>query len=156
MLQINICFLYFYLEVYVSDIWNMHNFLPNNIVHGALRCLALLSGDLDDKVVPTLVPVLFPCLLTIVSSTQVCYTLSSFFDLWLDLLLAIFVRVFYVFLYDLLSVQVYDKHLRAKALSIVYSCTSMLGVMSGVYRVFLISLVFCCPGAWSLSIVLVL
>ncbi|GMN38872.1 hypothetical protein TIFTF001_008103 [Ficus carica] len=77
----------------------MHNFLPNNIVHGALRCLALLSGDLDDKVVPTLVPVLFPCLLTIVSSTQV-----------------------------------YDKHLRAKALSIVYSCTSMLGVMSGVYR----------------------
>ncbi|XP_024018243.1 importin-9 isoform X1 [Morus notabilis] len=69
-----------------------------NGVHGALRCLALLSGDLDDKVVPTLVPVLFPCLLTIVSSTQV-----------------------------------YDKYLRAKALSIVYSCTSMLGVMSGVY-----------------------
>ncbi|EXB44967.1 hypothetical protein L484_026556 [Morus notabilis] len=28
---------------------------------------------------------------------------------------------------------VYDKYLRAKALSIVYSCTSMLGVMSGVY-----------------------
>ncbi|PON44541.1 Coatomer beta subunit [Parasponia andersonii] len=70
-----------------------------NGVHGALRCLALLSEELDDKVVPTLVPVLFPCLLTIVSSTEV-----------------------------------YDKHLRAKALSIVYSCTSMLGAMSGVYR----------------------
>nr|POE60730.1 hypothetical protein CFP56_53391 [Quercus suber] len=40
-------------------------------VHGALRCLALLSGDLDDKMVPALVPVLFPCLLTIVSSPQV-------------------------------------------------------------------------------------
>ncbi|XP_062111240.1 uncharacterized protein LOC133822814 isoform X2 [Humulus lupulus] len=68
-------------------------------VHGALRCLALLSDDLDDKVMPTLVPVLFPCLLTIVSSTQV-----------------------------------YDKYLRAKALSIIYSCISMLGAMSGVYR----------------------
>ena len=41
------------------------------LVHGALRCLALLSGDLDDKTVPALVPVLFPCLLTIVSSPQV-------------------------------------------------------------------------------------
>lgn len=82
-----------YLLKLINDQTNM------NGVHGALRCLALLSGDLDDKVVPTLVPVLFPCLLTIVSSTQV-----------------------------------YDKHLRAKALSIVYSCTSMLGVMSGVYR----------------------
>lgn len=45
--------------------------LLNFVVHGALRCLALLSGDMDDKVVPTLVPVLFPCLLTIVSSPQV-------------------------------------------------------------------------------------
>ncbi|KAL5553552.1 hypothetical protein UlMin_040953 [Ulmus minor] len=70
-----------------------------NGVHGALRCLALISGDLDDRVVPTLVPVLFPCLLTIVSSTQL-----------------------------------YDKYLRAKALSIVYSCASMLGAMSGVYK----------------------
>ncbi|RVW45494.1 Importin-9 [Vitis vinifera] len=41
-----------------------------NGVHGALRCLALLSGDLDDTVVPKLVPVLFPCLHTIVSSPQ--------------------------------------------------------------------------------------
>lgn len=41
------------------------------VVHGALRCLALLSGDLDDTMVPTLVPVLFPCLHTIVSSPQV-------------------------------------------------------------------------------------
>ncbi|XVE74462.1 hypothetical protein DITRI_Ditri12bG0018900 [Diplodiscus trichospermus] len=42
-----------------------------NGVHGALRCLALLSGDLDDKMIPTLVPVLFPCLYSIVSSTQI-------------------------------------------------------------------------------------
>ncbi|KAB5538277.1 hypothetical protein DKX38_015810 [Salix brachista] len=35
-------------------------------VHGALRCLALL----DDIVVPTRVPVLFPCSHTIVSSPQ--------------------------------------------------------------------------------------
>ncbi|PSR91229.1 Importin-9 like [Actinidia chinensis var. chinensis] len=77
----------------ISDQTNM------NGVHGALRCLTLLSGDLDDMVVPTLVPVLFPCLHTIVSSPQV-----------------------------------YNKTLRAKALSIVYSCTSVLGVMSGVYK----------------------
>ncbi|CAH1420337.1 unnamed protein product [Lactuca virosa] len=32
------------------------------------------------------------------------------------------------------SPQIYDKPLRTKALSIVYSCTSMLGVMSGVYK----------------------
>ncbi|XP_015572081.2 importin-9 isoform X1 [Ricinus communis] len=70
-----------------------------NGVNGALRCLALLSGDLDDTVVPTLIPVLFPCLHTIVSSPQM-----------------------------------YDNYLRMKALSIVYSCTSMLGVMSGVYK----------------------
>lgn len=70
-----------------------------NGVHGALRCLALLSGDLDDTVVPQLVPVLFPCLHTIVSSPQF-----------------------------------YDKSLRTKALTIVYSCTSMLAVMSGVYK----------------------
>ncbi|CAL5350037.1 unnamed protein product [Camellia sinensis] len=75
---------------------NLH---PVPRVHGALRCLALLSGDLDDTVVPTLVPVLFPCLHTIVSSPQI-----------------------------------YDKTLRAKALSIVYSCTAMLGAMSGVYK----------------------
>ncbi|KFK44558.1 hypothetical protein AALP_AA1G272600 [Arabis alpina] len=73
----------------------------NNIngVHGALRCLALLSGDLDDKEVPTLVPVLFPCLHAVVSSPQS-----------------------------------YDKYIRGKALSIVYSCISVLGAMSGVYK----------------------
>ncbi|XP_044490398.1 importin-9 isoform X2 [Mangifera indica] len=70
-----------------------------NGVHGALRCLAFLSGDLDDTIVPKLVPILFPSLHTIVSSPQT-----------------------------------YDKYLRTKALSIVYSCTSMLGVMSGVYK----------------------
>ncbi|CAA7036176.1 unnamed protein product [Microthlaspi erraticum] len=39
-------------------------------VDGALRCLAFLSGDLDDKEGPTLVPVLFPCLHAVVSSPQ--------------------------------------------------------------------------------------
>ncbi|CAF2161085.1 unnamed protein product [Brassica napus] len=73
----------------------------NNIngVHGALRCLALLSGDLDDKDVPALVPVLFPCLQAVVSSPQS-----------------------------------YDKYMRGKALSIFYSCISVLGAMSGVYK----------------------
>ncbi|XP_039044693.1 importin-9-like [Hibiscus syriacus] len=42
-----------------------------NGVHGGLRCLALLSGDLDDTIIPTLVPVLFPRLYTIVSSSQI-------------------------------------------------------------------------------------
>ncbi|KAK6134049.1 hypothetical protein DH2020_032194 [Rehmannia glutinosa] len=42
-----------------------------NAVHGALRCLSLLSSDMDDKMVPNLVPVLFPCLHTIVSSPQI-------------------------------------------------------------------------------------
>ncbi|XP_030449726.1 uncharacterized protein LOC115672097 isoform X1 [Syzygium oleosum] len=68
-------------------------------VQGALKCLSLLSGDLDDTMVPTLVPILFPTLHKIVSSAQI-----------------------------------YDKHLRAKALSIVYSCVSVLGAMSGVYK----------------------
>ncbi|XP_073315982.1 uncharacterized protein [Primulina huaijiensis] len=42
-----------------------------NAVHGAIRCLAVISSDMDDKIVPKLIPVLFPCLLTIVSSPQV-------------------------------------------------------------------------------------
>ncbi|CAN1296170.1 Ipo9 [Linum perenne] len=54
-----------------------------NGVQGALRCLALLSADLDDTVVPTL---------------------------------------------D------FNKYLRSKALSVVYSCVSVIGVMRGVYR----------------------
>ncbi|XP_052199036.1 uncharacterized protein LOC127806080 isoform X1 [Diospyros lotus] len=70
-----------------------------NGVHGALRCLALLSGDLDDMAVPKLVPILFPCLYKIVSSPQT-----------------------------------YDKTLRAKALSIVHACVSVLGSMTGVYK----------------------
>lgn len=70
-----------------------------NGVHGALRCLALLSGDLDDTVVPILVPALFPSLHAIVSSPQI-----------------------------------YDQNLRAKAISIVYSCTSVLGTMTGLYK----------------------
>lgn len=45
----------------------------NILVYGAMRCLALLSADLDDKIVPTLIPALFPCLLTIVSSPQVIF-----------------------------------------------------------------------------------
>ncbi|XP_076929084.1 uncharacterized protein LOC143593298 [Bidens hawaiensis] len=70
-----------------------------NAVNGALRCLALVCADLNDQLVPRIIPVLFPCLHTIVSSPQI-----------------------------------YDKPLRTKALSIVYSCTSMVGVMSGVYK----------------------
>ncbi|OIW16747.1 hypothetical protein TanjilG_10637 [Lupinus angustifolius] len=70
-----------------------------NGVHGAMRCLVLLSADLDDRMVPTLIPALFPSLLTIVSSPQI-----------------------------------YDTYIRTKALSIVYSCISMLGMMSGVYK----------------------
>ncbi|MQL84216.1 hypothetical protein Taro_016714 [Colocasia esculenta] len=68
-------------------------------VRGALRCLALLSDDLDDTVVPKLVPILFPQLHRIVSSPN-CY----------------------------------EKALRDKALSIVHSCISVLGSMSGVFK----------------------
>ncbi|KAG1326960.1 importin-9 [Cocos nucifera] len=68
-------------------------------VRGALRCLALLSGDLDDTLVPRLVPALFPYLNTILSSPHL-----------------------------------YEKPLRAKALSIIHSCISVLGSMSGVYK----------------------
>ncbi|KAI7756235.1 hypothetical protein M8C21_007214, partial [Ambrosia artemisiifolia] len=39
-----------------------------NAVNGALKCLALISADLDDKLVPRIIPVLFPCLHAIVSS----------------------------------------------------------------------------------------
>ncbi|KAG9457555.1 hypothetical protein H6P81_002063 [Aristolochia fimbriata] len=39
-----------------------------NGVRGALRCLALIFGDLNDKFVPKLIPALFTCLYTIVSS----------------------------------------------------------------------------------------
>ncbi|CAA0828812.1 ARM repeat superfamily protein [Striga hermonthica] len=42
-----------------------------NAVHGAVRCLYLLSSDMDDKMVPQLVPVLFPCLHAIMSSPQI-------------------------------------------------------------------------------------
>jgi hypothetical protein len=82
-----------YLITLINDPSNM------SAANGALRCLSLLSAELDDKVVPKIVPVLFPTLHTIISSPQI-----------------------------------YDKSLRTKALSIVHSCTSMLGVMSGVYR----------------------
>lgn len=43
------------------------------VVRGALRCLALLSGDLDDTLVPRLVPALFPYLNTILSSPHVSF-----------------------------------------------------------------------------------
>lgn len=46
-------------------------------VHGALRCLALFSGDLDDVQLPPLIPVLFPSLYTIVTSTEVSLSLVS-------------------------------------------------------------------------------
>eukprot|EP00250_Pteridium_aquilinum_P006987 c16793_g1_i1 orf=84-3179(-) len=41
-----------------------------NKVNGALKCLSLFSGDLDDIHVPQLVPILFPSLFTIVSSSH--------------------------------------------------------------------------------------
>ncbi|TXG56751.1 hypothetical protein EZV62_018064 [Acer yangbiense] len=84
-----------------------------NGVHGALRCLAVIAGDLDDTMVPKLVPVLFPYLHTIVSSPQT-----------------------------------YDKYLRTKALSIIYSCTSMLGMMSGVYKTEMYTLMMPMLKAW--------
>lgn len=69
-------FLFGSLIIFVAEV---QYFLSNFVVHGALRCLALLSVDLDDTVVPTLVPALFPCLLKIVSSPQVrFFCLSSF------------------------------------------------------------------------------
>lgn len=77
----------------------IHDQTKLNAVHGALRCMVLLSSDMDDKMVPKIVPVLFPCLHAIVSSPQT-----------------------------------YEKNLRSKALTIVYNCTSILGVMSGVYK----------------------
>jgi hypothetical protein len=42
-----------------------------NKVHGALRCLALFAGDLDDIQLPPLIPVLFPALYSIVSASEV-------------------------------------------------------------------------------------
>lgn len=45
-------------------------------VHGALRCLALFSGDLDDVQLPPLVPVLFPALFAIVTSPDVRFSHS--------------------------------------------------------------------------------
>ncbi|KAM7464869.1 hypothetical protein LguiB_012431 [Lonicera macranthoides] len=51
--------------------------LINDPMNGALRCLALLSADLDDTVVPKIVPVLFPCLHTIISSPRVNFASSS-------------------------------------------------------------------------------
>ncbi|KAG7032125.1 Importin-9, partial [Cucurbita argyrosperma subsp. argyrosperma] len=77
----------------------MNNRINVNGVHGGLRCLALLSGELDCEMIPRLIPSLFPHLLSIVSSTEI-----------------------------------YDKYLRTKALSVVYSCISILGAMSGVYK----------------------
>ncbi|GKD48324.1 importin-9 isoform X1 [Tanacetum coccineum] len=88
-----------------------------NAVNGALRCLALLSTDMDDKLVPRIIPVLFPCLHAIVSSPQI-----------------------------------YDKTLRTKALSIVYSCTSMLGVMSGVYKTETSALMLPLVNVWMVEI----
>ncbi|XP_078159588.1 ARM repeat superfamily protein isoform X1 [Carex rostrata] len=70
-----------------------------NGVRGALRCLALLSGDLDDVSVPKLMPELFPSMHKIISSPEM-----------------------------------YEKILRAKAVSIVHACISVLGSMSGVYQ----------------------
>ncbi|BBN19279.1 importin-9 [Marchantia polymorpha subsp. ruderalis] len=70
-----------------------------NRVHGALRCLALFAGDLDDTLLPPLVPVLFPALHQIVAQPTM-----------------------------------YDASLRRRALIVLHSCISTLGVMSGAYK----------------------
>ncbi|KAL5725979.1 uridine/cytidine kinase [Ranunculus cassubicifolius] len=59
-----------------------HDFLPvilemissqtnMNGVRGALKCMTLLSDNVDDRSVPALIPVLFPCLYTIIISPQI-------------------------------------------------------------------------------------
>ncbi|XP_068637153.1 uncharacterized protein [Aristolochia californica] len=92
-----------------------------NGVRGALRCLALISGDLDDKLVPKLVPALFPCLHTIISSANI-----------------------------------YDKSLRTKALSTVSSCTSVIGSMSGIYKMETVELMMPTIKAWMEQFALIL
>uniref|UniRef100_M8AJJ7 Importin-9 n=1 Tax=Aegilops tauschii TaxID=37682 RepID=M8AJJ7_AEGTA len=85
-------------------------------VRGALRCLALLSDDLDDTCIPKLVPELFPSLYRIISSPH---------------------RLFMETMQHVLThfeKQLYENSLRSKALGIVHSCISMLGSMSGVYK----------------------
>ncbi|KAE8657393.1 importin-9-like isoform X2 [Hibiscus syriacus] len=54
----------------IADQSVLNGVKKSSFLHGGLRCLALLSGDLDDTIIPTLVPVLFPRLYTIVSSAQ--------------------------------------------------------------------------------------
>ena len=49
----------------------------SDTVHGALRCLALFAGDLDDVQLPPLVPVLFPALFAIVTSPDVSFSFFS-------------------------------------------------------------------------------
>lgn len=63
--------------------------------------------------------------------------LNAYFSVMSVISLKIYVSFSYPcgLLWDL-YVQVYDKYLCTKAYSIVYSCIAVLGVMSGVYKVF--------------------
>ncbi|XP_071692236.1 uncharacterized protein [Rutidosis leptorrhynchoides] len=54
------------------------------------------------------------------------------------------------------SPQIYDKLLRTKALSVVYCCTSMLGVMSGVYKTETSALMSPLVKAWMVEISFIL
>ncbi|XP_022968377.1 importin-9-like isoform X2 [Cucurbita maxima] len=56
----------------------MNNRINMNGVHGGLRCLALLSGELDCEMIPRLVPALFPHLFSIVSSPEGLMILQIF------------------------------------------------------------------------------
>ncbi|KAH9772089.1 Importin N-terminal domain-containing protein [Citrus sinensis] len=99
-----------------------------NGVHGGLRCLALLSADLDDAIVPKLVPVLFPVLHMIVSFPE---------NMSKPLVAVVgFQHPYRVVLSKIMGLFVHGgiRYVRTKALSIVYSCTAMLGVMSGVCK----------------------
>ncbi|KAH9707667.1 Importin N-terminal domain-containing protein [Citrus sinensis] len=109
-----------------------------NGVHGGLRCLALLSADLDDATVPKLVPVLFPVLHTIVSFPEHPYqvVLSKIMGLFVHSGIRSLLLLSKKSCFDKerLVAKSYDRYVRTKALSIVYSCTAMLGVMSGVCK----------------------
>lgn len=92
-----------------------------NKVNGALKCLALFSGDLDDIHIPQLVPILFPSLFNIVSLPHA-----------------------------------YGPSLRRRALIILHSCVSTLGVMSGVYQAETKALISPMLRAWMEQFTLIL
>ena len=91
----------FGITVFVESLYvNPLSFISSHIyilVHGAMRCLALLCVDLDDKMVPTLITAVFPSLLTIVSSPQVIFCIFS---------VNLLIILFYVFPFSLIYVNI--------------------------------------------------